>query len=128
MPIHTPYEPESQIAEFGWLWLTDGPMGPDWHLVQTIEDEGDGPLMTWFVGDGDGHTSDCSNAEHYRGLPYVSCNAPTAVPGKSDALEVAIRMSDGLSATLSFGDAAGDATLARVKDALRLDRQDEGAT
>lgn len=124
MPIQTPYDPESVIEDFGWLWLTDGPMGPEWQLVQTIEDGLDGPLMTWFVGYVDGHTSDCYPAHYYRGKPYMPCSAPTAEPGRSDALEVSIRLPDGASVAHSFGDAAAAETVQKaVFAALALGRQ-----
>lgn len=94
--IHTPYDPESVTGEFGWLWLADGPSGPDWHLVQTY-DEGDGDLATWFVGDGDA-------ADRHRGAPYLGANRPIAMPGESDRLEVLLRLAAGASVAWSIGD------------------------
>jgi len=113
-PIHTPYDPEQVTGEFGWLWLDDGPMGPEWHLVQTYV-ETDDELTTWFSGDGDGHESTCAPADSYRGRPYLSAPAPTCTPGEVDQLEVTVRFADGAS----FGHAFGDAEQAgRIEAAL----------
>ena len=91
MTIHKPYEPENVIGDPGWLWLTDSPMGPDWHLIVTIEPDGaDGPLCTWFIQDELLFEGD-PDAEHFRGLPWVSASAPACEPGKADLLEVTIR-------------------------------------
>lgn len=104
-PIHTPYDPERVTGEFGWLWLDDGPMGPEWHLVQTYV-ETDDELTIWFAGDGDGHESACAPADSYRGLPYLSATAPTCTPGEVDRLEVTVRFAAGGSFGHAFGNAA----------------------
>jgi hypothetical protein len=104
-PIYTPYDPEQVTGEFGWLWLDDGSMGSEWHLVQTYY-ETDDELTTWFAGDGDGHESTCAPADSYRGLPYLSATAPTCTPGEVDRLEVAVRFGDGASFGHAFGNAA----------------------
>lgn len=116
-PIHIPYDPDQQIGEFGWLWLTDGPMGPEWHLVQTIEEDGydDSNLLIWFVGDGDGHTSDCAPANRHKGAPYLPILSPSCEPGKADALEVTVRFDNGASAATAHG--ASDRTEA-VREAV----------
>lgn len=122
--IHTPYDPESVVEEFGWLWLDDGPMGPDWHLVQTYY-EVDGDLTIWFAGDGDGHESSCEPADRHRGAPYLSALKPAAEPGKSDKLEVTIRVAEGASVAHSFGDPDAAARVeAAVLQALAMGRGD----
>lgn len=127
--IHIPYDPDQVIGDFGWLWLDDGPMGPDWHLIQTIQEDGeDGDLRAWFVGDGDGHTSDCAQADNHKGAPYLSALKPSAEPGKSAALEVTVRLASGASMSHSFGDAKAAAQVeAAVFGALRLGRDQSRA-
>ena len=103
-PIWTPYDPDDCIGQFGWLWL-DGPTGHEWVLIFTTNDgDEENELSIDVIGrmDLDG-TRDSLWADDHRGTPYLPCSAPTAEPGKCDALEVAIRFAPGASATHAFG-------------------------
>lgn len=106
-PVWTPYTPEDCIGDFGWLWL-DGPMGFEWVLVQTVHDDEDPEWSDGIIIDAIGRadasgTRECWAAASFAGTPYLPCTAPTVEPGKSDALEVAIRFAPGASATHAFG-------------------------
>ena len=128
-PVWTPYNPDDVVGDFGWLWL-DGPMGHEWVLVQTVDDDLDcaeGVLVD-MIGrmDGEG-VRDSYAALSYAGTPYLPLSHPTVEPGKCDALEVAIRFAPGASATNAFGhsdrlEAVRDATLA----AMGMGRGDDG--
>ena len=98
----TRYDPESVVGEFGWLWHRTGD-DFEWHLIQTIEDDGTDALIAWMVGHGDGHTSDCAEASLVAGLPYLSCLVPSISQGEMDQMEVIVRMADGASAAHAFG-------------------------
>lgn len=100
--VWVPYDPESVIGEFGWLWHQMGD-GFEWHLTKTIEDDETDTLLAWMVGAGDGHTSDCAWASRLAGLPYLPCLAPSISQGKADRLEVIIRLPGGASAAHAFG-------------------------
>jgi len=58
------YDPSAHAEEYGWLWTEDENDEPCWHLIFTIEDDGD--LRVYFVA-GD-QTED---AEAYAGQPFV---------------------------------------------------------
>jgi hypothetical protein len=56
-------------------------------------------------------------------VPYLSALKPACEPGKSDALEVTIRLASGASAAHSFGDPAAAARVeAAVLQALAMGR------
>jgi hypothetical protein len=79
--IAIPYDPEQQIAEFGWLW-TDGAHEPEWLLIFTFEDD-DGTLMVEAMTPDDKYddgTRACYEAKHYAGSPYIPCTAPSCGP------------------------------------------------
>lgn len=122
--IHTPYDPESVPGDVGWLWLDDGPMGPDWHLVRTDYDE-DGDIWVTMIGEVEEDYTPTVKADRHRGAPYLSALKPAAEPGTSDALEVTIRFASGASAAHSFGDPEAAARVeAAVLQALAMGRGD----
>ena len=67
------YDPSEHAEQYGWLWTEDEADEPGWHLIFTIEDDGD--LRVYFVS-GD-QTED---AEPFAGQPFVLVSEPPA-PG-----------------------------------------------
>ena len=123
--VWTPYTPDDCIGDFGWLWLA-GPMGHEWVLIHTAEDE-DG-IYTDLIGrmDGDG-TRDSAPAELHFGTPYLPLPKPTAEPGECDAFEVAIRFAPGASATHAFGHSGRlEAVKAATFAAMGMGRGEDG--
>ncbi len=128
MPIHTPYDPEAAIGEFGWIWDTDTFEGGAWRLVWTIEPDGiDAELQIALADPGSLEAEGPYDPEPWRGAPYLPCSAPAAEPGKADALEVSLRLPDGAWMSNAIGD-PGTAQIAKagVIAALRLGREGAG--
>ena len=126
-PVWTPYSPDDCIGDFGWLWDSDA---AEWLLCATVEPDGkDADLVLVFLsrtGIGEDFTAD---PEDWRGDPYLSCTAPTAKPGHSDALEVSVRGQGGFYTAMSFGDSTDAAeTGAKVFAALGLLGVEDGQT
>lgn len=109
-PCWTPYDPESVIGEFGWLHLPDGPMGPEWHLICTVEPDGKDVdrLYTRFIQSDELPQDDepVEDAADYAGRPYMSVAEPSIVPGECDAIEVRIHIENGASIGTAYAEAA----------------------
>lgn len=114
-PVWTPYAPDSVIGEHGWLWMPDGPMGPEWVLVSTVEGEGDTDLWICFADPQALEPSHVAPASGYAGRPYLPVLAPTVEPGKVDLAEAIFLLESGASARFALGDADG---LRRAQAAL----------
>lgn len=67
------YDPSAHAEEYGWLWTEDEADDPGWHMVFTIEDEGE--LRVYFVA-----ADQTEDAEAYAGQPFVLASEPSA-PG-----------------------------------------------
>ena len=113
MTICTEYNPETCIDDFGWIWDTESPMGPEWALVFTVESDLHDPIDIVFLDD----RYPPQEADPWRGRPYLSCPAPTAEPGKCDALDVTIRIENGATIGHAFGDGNPD-LIASIRAAL----------
>ncbi len=112
-----PYDPESVIGEFGWLWQQTGEGESGWTLIMTIEDltdpsAQDDELATITLDD----SQPPRRANRVAGLPYLPCLAPSISQGHFDRLEVIVRMAGGASAAHAF--APGERT-ERIDAALK---------
>jgi len=109
-PIWTPYDPDTVIGDFSWLWLDDGPMGSEWVMIFTVEDDpdcADGVLVDMIGQWDDKGERECVPAARFAGRPYLPCLAPACEPDVSDALSVTVQWAPGASATHTFGDPVG---------------------
>lgn len=115
--IDVPYDPESCIGDFGWIWLATS-MGEEWVLCRTIEDE-DGLVTEAWTSEATFDTHDCHAAEDLRGQPYLPIAAPACVPGSG--FEAQVHLPGG--GVMRYGlDGSEDAaaTRERVLAALRI--------
>lgn len=90
------YDPSEHAEEYGWLWTEDEADEPGWHLIFTIEDEGE--LRTYFVA-----ADQTEDAEPFAGQPFVLVSEPPA-PGDSEpGFMVTIDDHRGLRVSFAWG-------------------------
>jgi hypothetical protein len=67
------YDPLEHTEQYGWLWTEDDTGEHGWHMIFTIEDDGD--LRTYFVAD-----DQTEDADAYAKQPFMLVSEPSA-PG-----------------------------------------------
>ena len=102
------YDPSEHAEQYGWLWTesSDGEM--EWHMIFTIEDDGD--FRAYFA------TSDqTEDAEHYVGQPFVRVSPPPSDGEEAPGFILTIDTYKGERMMFSWGpDGAGIGEFAQI--------------
>ena len=129
-----PYDPESAIGEFGWMWIWERNGESRWRLVATVEaepmEESDRietpAIYTRIIDTGEElHDDELLDADQHIGAPYVAASAPTIEPGLCDGVQVRIRLPGGGSLTHALPPSYDASELSRRIAALIREMGDE---
>ena len=95
--IAVPYDPNTVIGEWGWLWLRTS-QGDEWVICRTVEDDEDLIVETWDrEATADAHG--WNHAHELTGSPYLPLSSPAC--GPDAGLLVTIRLPVGASMAYS---------------------------
>ena len=91
--IAVPYDPESCLDQWGWLWDADA-LIPDWVLCRTFDEDGE-VWVEWHAADDTVDTHSAGLAAEWAGTPYLPLARPACEPGAG--LLVTVRLPGGAS-------------------------------